>query len=79
MQKISTILVFSFVHLLSIGPAGVFAQSRLIPVRTAYSAVSAGIGTLWLTHEDGHFRQLSGFGFHTCNLRIKLLNQPEVL
>jgi len=27
---------------------------RLAPVRTAYSALSAGIGTLWLTHEDGH-------------------------
>ncbi|HXV47868.1 MAG TPA: hypothetical protein VEB61_03625 [Candidatus Binatia bacterium] len=63
MQKISNILVFSFVHLLSIGPTGVFAQSRLIAVRTAYSAVSAGIGTLWLTHEDGRFRKLSGFEF----------------
>jgi ABC-type nitrate/sulfonate/bicarbonate transport system substrate-binding protein len=32
-------------------------QSRPIAVRTAYSALSAGIGTLWLTHEDGHFRK----------------------
>jgi ABC-type nitrate/sulfonate/bicarbonate transport system substrate-binding protein len=32
-------------------------QSKLTPVRTAYSALSAGIGTLWLTHEDGHFRK----------------------
>jgi len=32
-------------------------QTRLTPVRTAYSALSAGIGTLWLTHEDGHFRK----------------------
>jgi ABC-type nitrate/sulfonate/bicarbonate transport system substrate-binding protein len=32
-------------------------QTKLTPVRTAYSALSAGIGTLWLTHEDGHFRK----------------------
>ena len=32
-------------------------QNRVIPVRTAYSALSAGIGTLWLTHEDGYFRK----------------------
>lgn len=32
-------------------------QSRLTPIRTAYSALSAGIGTLWLTHEDGYFRK----------------------
>ena len=79
MQKISTILVFSFVHLLSIGPAGVFAPPRLIPVCTAYSAVSADTGTLWLTHEDGHLRKQSGVGFLACNLRIELLNQSEVL
>ena len=35
----------------------VFAQTRQTPVRTAYSALSAGIGTLWLTHEDGYFRK----------------------
>jgi hypothetical protein len=57
MLRISAILLFSFVLWLSIGPTGVFGQMRLIPVRTAYSAVSAGIGTLWLTHEDGHFRK----------------------
>lgn len=28
-----------------------------MPTRTAYSALSAGIGTLWLSHEDGHFRK----------------------
>ena len=32
-------------------------QSKSTPVRTAYSALSAGIGTLWLSHEDGHFRK----------------------
>jgi ABC-type nitrate/sulfonate/bicarbonate transport system substrate-binding protein len=33
------------------------AQTRPTPVRTAYSALSAGIGTLWLTHEEGYFRK----------------------
>lgn len=33
------------------------AQSRPTQVRTAYSALSAGIGTLWLTHEEGYFRK----------------------
>jgi NitT/TauT family transport system substrate-binding protein len=37
--------------------ADVDAQSKVPPVRTAYSALSAGIGTLWLTHEDGYFRK----------------------
>jgi ABC-type nitrate/sulfonate/bicarbonate transport system substrate-binding protein len=32
-------------------------QDRSPTVRTAYSALSAGIGTLWLTQEDGHFRK----------------------
>jgi ABC-type nitrate/sulfonate/bicarbonate transport system substrate-binding protein len=33
-------------------------QSRgTTPVRVAYSAVSAGIGVLWLTHEQGIFRK----------------------
>lgn len=34
-----------------------FAQNRLVPVRTAYSALSAGIGTLWLTQEEGYFKK----------------------
>src|SRR6266581_3422998 len=33
------------------------AQTHFTPVRTAYSALSAGIGTLWLTHEQGHFKK----------------------
>jgi NitT/TauT family transport system substrate-binding protein len=45
-----------FLQLWLIG-AEVEGQTRLTPVRTAYSALSAGIGTLWLTHEDGHFRK----------------------
>ncbi len=33
------------------------AQTLFTPVRTAYSALSAGIGTLWLTHEQGYFKK----------------------
>ena len=40
---------------LTVSPAN--SQTRLTPVRTAYSALSAGIGTLWLTHEEGHFKK----------------------
>jgi ABC-type nitrate/sulfonate/bicarbonate transport system substrate-binding protein len=32
-------------------------QTRSTPVRVAYSALSAGIGVLWLTHEQGIFRK----------------------
>jgi NitT/TauT family transport system substrate-binding protein len=32
-------------------------QSRPAQVRVAYSALSAGIGTLWLTHEQGLFKK----------------------
>jgi len=32
-------------------------QTRSMPVRVAYSALSAGIGVLWLTHEQGIFRK----------------------
>jgi NitT/TauT family transport system substrate-binding protein len=35
----------------------VAGQSKSTPVRTAYSALSAGIGTLWLTQDEGHFRK----------------------
>jgi ABC-type nitrate/sulfonate/bicarbonate transport system substrate-binding protein len=33
------------------------AQTRPPLVRTAYSALSAGIGTLWITHEQGIFKK----------------------
>jgi NitT/TauT family transport system substrate-binding protein len=33
------------------------AQTRLTQVRTAYSALSAGIGTLWLTQEQNIFKK----------------------
>jgi ABC-type nitrate/sulfonate/bicarbonate transport system substrate-binding protein len=56
----SPLLRFSFavcaLTLLLVG-ATVEAQTKLVPVRTAYSALSAGIGTLWLTHEEGFFRK----------------------
>jgi len=32
-------------------------QSKNLTVRTAYSALSAGIGTLWLTQEDSLFKK----------------------
>jgi NitT/TauT family transport system substrate-binding protein len=44
------------------------AQSRLTNVRVAYSAVSAGIGTLWLTHEAGYFRR-HGIDSHLVYIR----------
>jgi hypothetical protein len=32
-------------------------QTRSMPVRVAYSALSAGIGVLWLTHAQGIFSE----------------------
>src|SRR5262245_48988794 len=43
-------------------------QNRLGPVRTAYSALSAGIGTLWLTHEEGYFKK-HGFDSNLIYIR----------
>ena len=37
--------------------AASLGQNRAPAIRTAYSALSAGIGTLWLTHEDGYFKK----------------------
>jgi len=39
------------------GASPVQGQTRLPLTRTAYSALSAGIGTLWLTQEQGMFRK----------------------
>ncbi len=50
-----TILLFALFSVTIAAPCS--GQNRVTPVRTAYSALSAGIGTLWLTHEDGHFRK----------------------
>jgi NitT/TauT family transport system substrate-binding protein len=50
------VLLLCAVYLL-IGAAPSHGQPRLTPVRVAYSALSAGIGTLWLTHEQGIFRR----------------------
>jgi NitT/TauT family transport system substrate-binding protein len=44
------------------------AQSRPAPVRVAYSALSAGIGTLWLTHEEGYFKK-RGLDSHLIYIR----------
>ena len=38
-----------------LAPAAAAAQNR--PVKVAYSAISAGIGGLWLTHEQGIFKK----------------------
>ena len=49
-------IAFGILEFLLIG-AEVECQLKSTSVRTAYSALSAGIGTLWLTHEDGYFRK----------------------
>jgi NitT/TauT family transport system substrate-binding protein len=38
-------------------PGASQAQTRPPLIRTAYSALSAGIGTLWITHEQGIFKK----------------------
>jgi NitT/TauT family transport system substrate-binding protein len=50
------VFIFSLLYDCSI-PVQTDARTRLTPVRTAYSAVSAGIGTLWLTQENGIFKK----------------------
>ena len=40
-----------------VGSSRSSAQPPLTPVRVAYSALSAGIGVLWLTHEQGIFKK----------------------
>lgn len=52
--------IVAFVFILSLAillVAKASAQSKNHAVRTAYSALSAGIGTLWLTQEDGYFKK----------------------
>lgn len=52
--------IVAFVFVLSLAillVAKASAQSKHYAVRTAYSALSAGIGTLWLTQEDGYFKK----------------------
>ena len=51
---ISVLVCCSFILLSGLPVRG---QTRPTPVRVAYSALSAGIGTLWLTHEQGIFRK----------------------
>jgi NitT/TauT family transport system substrate-binding protein len=51
----TAMLFLATCHALAAMPS--HGQDRLPTVRTAYSALSAGIGTLWLTQEDGHFRK----------------------
>jgi NitT/TauT family transport system substrate-binding protein len=49
------LLLFAAWQALIVTPSD--SQNRPPSVRTAYSALSAGIGTLWLTQEDGYFRK----------------------
>ena len=44
----------AFMFLLALVPEA-FAQNQ--PVKVAYSAISSGIGALWLTHEQGLFKK----------------------
>lgn len=50
----AAIALFASVWVFSAAAA---AQSRPALVRTAYSALSAGIGSLWLTQEQGYFKK----------------------
>ena len=56
-KGITWLVFWSFAACQMMVPSSLGAQGRPISVRTAYSALSAGIGTLWLTHEDGHFKK----------------------
>ena len=49
--------LFCLIVLHCLMPVVLWSQSQAPAVRTAYSALSAGIGTLWLTQENGHFRK----------------------
>jgi ABC-type nitrate/sulfonate/bicarbonate transport system substrate-binding protein len=53
---------------LLIGSSNARAQARLVAARAAYSAVSAGIGPLWITHEAGLFRK-HGLDSHLIYMR----------
>ena len=48
-------LILAACHATAVTPS--HGQDRLRTARTAYSALSAGIGTLWLTHEEGYFKK----------------------
>jgi len=49
------VLLFALCMMAS--PSHLPAQTRPPLIRTAYSALSAGIGTLWITHEQGIFKK----------------------
>ena len=51
------IIVVVLVAFLAVGSGESRGQTKPRPVRVAYSALSAGIGVLWLTHEQGIFRK----------------------
>src|SRR5688572_11801822 len=55
--EICPIVVILLATVLVLVDAPAHGQGRALPVRTAYSALSAGIGTLWLTQEQGYFKK----------------------
>jgi NitT/TauT family transport system substrate-binding protein len=59
-------LILAACHAMAAMPS--HGQDRLPTVRTAYSALSAGIGTLWLTQEEGYFKKY-GLNSHLIYIR----------
>jgi len=59
-------LILAACHAAAVTPS--HGQDRLRTARTAYSALSAGIGTLWLTHEEGYFKK-HGLDSHLIYIR----------
>jgi NitT/TauT family transport system substrate-binding protein len=53
--NVSIIVLLLFFLMFTAGKSR--SQTKTTPVRVAYSALSAGIGVLWLTHEQGIFRK----------------------
>ena len=62
----TAVLILATCHTMSAIPS--HGQDRLPTVRTAYSALSAGIGTLWLTQEADYFRR-HGLNSHLVYIR----------
>jgi NitT/TauT family transport system substrate-binding protein len=62
----AAMLILAACHAMAAMPS--HGQDRLPTVRTAYSALSAGIGTLWLTQEEGYFKKY-GLNSHLIYIR----------
>jgi NitT/TauT family transport system substrate-binding protein len=57
MIRILFSICLTICSVLAVGIVSSPGQVKPATVRTAYSALSAGIGTLWLTQEDGYFHK----------------------